>query len=169
MCSFHQRQRYKVGQITFCKAAFFAHLLLATICPDGDLLTFVRQGSTCARAILMDCLFVYFPCSAISVLVISRKSLLEIICIMISKFFSKMLINCRLGIFPVRTTINFLGSDFNKKDSKKSMSLLITILSSSFASLAICPSLVLFLSGKSRVCMELRPFWFKKSESDLGS
>ena len=69
-----------------------------------------------------------------------------------------MLISCRLGIFPVLTAINFLGSDLTKNESKKSMSLLITTRSSSFANLAICLSFVLFLSGKSRVCIESKPF-----------
>ena len=39
-----------------------------------------------------------------------------------------MPVSCRLGMFPVRIVINFLGSDLMRKDSKKSISFVITIL-----------------------------------------
>ncbi len=71
--------------------------------------------------------------SAISDLLISTKLLLEIISIMLSKLSPKICINFLLGTLPVFTVISFGGNAFNRKESKKSLSLLITILFSSIA------------------------------------
>jgi hypothetical protein len=56
-----------------------------------------------------------------------------------------------LGIFPVRTTINFSGVAFTKNDSRKSLSLVMTILFSLMAISNISLSEVAFLFAKSSV------------------
>ncbi len=73
-----------------------------------------------------------YSCSAISVLLISNKLLLEIIWRIVPRFSSNIFMRCLSGIFPVLTIINRRGSFFIRKDSKKSISLLITILSWQF-------------------------------------
>ena len=86
-------------------------------------------------------------CSAISFLVISIKLLLEIIDLINSRLLSNIFNKIGLGIFPVRTTINFSGFEFNRNDSRKSLSLVITILFSLKAISVISLSDVEFLFG----------------------
>jgi hypothetical protein len=96
-------------------------------------------------------------CSAISFRVISIKLLLEIIDLINSRLLSNIFNKIGLGIFQVRTTINFSGCEFNRKDSRKSLSLVITILFSLMEISIISLSDVEFLFGKSSVRTESKP------------
>jgi hypothetical protein len=87
----------------------------------------------------------------ISVLVISINELVDKESIMYVRWVSNIDNKLLLVMLPVLTSSNLGGIFLNKKDSKKSASFEITILSSFTEKSFIKPSVVLFLSGSSSV------------------